>query len=97
MSTVIALTERRGSGVVNGLVASGELREQPVTGYVGYQQTENDLEPVFRDDVIRKLADPSIGAISASEEFAEPVARKRELGERIEPFKSFAKRLLGRK
>jgi coenzyme F420-reducing hydrogenase beta subunit len=96
VSMVLALTER-GSEVVNGLVASGELHEQPVTDYVGYQQTENDLEPVFRADVIRKLADPSIGAVSVSEEFAEPVARKRELRERIEPFKSFAKRLLGRK
>ena len=96
VSMVLALTER-GCEVVKGLATSGELLDQAIGDYMGYQQTENNPEPVFRDEVISKLADPSIGIAAVSEEFAEPVARNRDLQERIAPIKSLVKWFLGRK
>lgn len=96
VSMVLALTER-GYEVMRGLSKAGAVADAPMDDYLRYQQTANNPEPVFRDEVLSKLADPSIGIRAVCDEFAEPVAKRRDLMRKLDPLKALAKRLLGRR
>lgn len=95
VSMVLAMTER-GCEVTRELVLTGEVEEQPVADYMSYQQTENFPEPVFRNEVLSRLADPGESIQAVCKEFAEPVAKKRDFIRRLDPLRSLAKRLLGK-
>jgi coenzyme F420-reducing hydrogenase beta subunit len=96
VSMVLALTER-GEELVRGLSATGDVAEAPIGDYLSYQQTANFPEPAFRDAVLEGLADPDIGIQAVCDEFAEPVAKRRDLYRRLEPLRGVAKRILGRR
>lgn len=96
VSMVLALTEH-GREVVNSLATTDAVSAQPLDDYMRYQQTENAPVPVFRDEVIARLADPRAGIAAVSDEYAEPVARQRDLMRRLGPLKGLAKRVLGRR
>ena len=96
VSMVLAMTDR-GRKVVEGLREAGAVEAQPFEDYLKYQQCKNYPLPVFRDVLIERLADPSKSIESICDEFAEPVAAKRDLGRRLEPIKRVVKRLMGRR
>lgn len=95
VSMVLALT-KHGGEVVRGLVATGDVSEQPLEDYMRYQQIENNQEPVFRDEVLQKLARPKPGLQAVCNEFAEPIAARRDFNVKIGPLKRLAKRALGK-
>lgn len=96
VSMLLALTDR-GRKLVQGLSSTGAVSEAPLEDYMAYQQTENTPEPVFRDEVIANLADPGVGIMAVCDEFAEPVAKRRDLDKRLKPAREAVKRLLGRR
>lgn len=93
VSMVLALTER-GRGAVETLRGSGEVRPQPMEDYLRWQQTKNNPEPVFRERLLGLLADPFSRIEDVAAEFAEPVARERDLYRRLRPLAGVAKRVL---
>lgn len=96
VSMLLALTDK-GCEVVRDLASTGEVHEQPFEDYMHYQQTVNASQPVFRDDVIAMLADSSVGIQRVCDEYAEPMARQRDLHRKVEPLKILAKRMLRRR
>lgn len=95
VSMLLALTDR-GREIVRTLSDTGEVTEQPLDDYMRYQQIENLPKPVFYDKIITKLADSRIGIRSVCDEFAEPVAKYRDLHRKLEPLIRLAKRFLGK-
>lgn len=93
VSMVLALTGR-GREAVGALRGSGDVRPQPLEDYLRWQQTRNDPEPVFRERLLERLADPASRIEDVAEEFAEPVARERDLHRRLRPLANVAKRIL---
>lgn len=95
VSMLLALTER-GFEVVQDLADSGEVLKQPLEDYMLYQQIENIQKPIFRDEVLKKLAQPDLDIMVVCEEFAEPVARRRDVWQKVEPIWNLTKRMLGK-
>lgn len=95
VSMILALTNC-GSKIVQILKKSGVVARAPISDYINFQQTANKPEPVFRDIIMSKLADPSTNLQTMCEEFAEPVAEERDLVEKLNPLKSLAKKLTER-
>lgn len=93
VSMMLALTER-GRRAVEALRGSGDVRPQPMEDYLRWQQTKNDPEPVFRERLLERLADPTSRIEDVAEEFAEPVARERDLHRRLRPLAGAVKRAL---
>lgn len=93
VSMVLALTGR-GREAVEVLRGSGDVRPQPMEDYLHWQQTRNDPEPVFRERLLERLSDPISRIEDVAEEFAEPVARERDLRRRLRPLANVAKRIL---
>ncbi|WP_322290503.1 polysaccharide pyruvyl transferase family protein [Paratractidigestivibacter sp.] len=96
VSMVLAMT-KRGREVAARLREAGTVAEQSFADYAMYQQTENNLAPVFRDVLIVDLANPRTGIKVVCDEFAEPVAARSDFYKRLDPLKRMAKRMLGRK
>lgn len=94
VSMVLAMTDR-GREVVESLPAEGVLEKRPISDYVSWQQTKNDPEPVFRERLISSISDPANSIEDMAAEFAEPVARERDLRRMAAPLTSIAKRALG--
>lgn len=96
VSMVLAMTER-GREVVEGLREAGAVESQPFEDYLGYQQSSNVPEPVFRDVLIERLAEPGESIKAVCDEFAEPIAANRDMQRRIGPIKHALKRMMGRR
>ncbi|WP_165056670.1 MULTISPECIES: polysaccharide pyruvyl transferase family protein [unclassified Adlercreutzia] len=95
VSMVLAMTDR-GREVTGALSTAGALKEQPLEDYISWQQTRNEPEPVFRERLLSLLSDPSISIEDVAGEFAEPIARERDLRRSIAPLARIAKRVLGK-
>lgn len=93
VSMALAMTEQ-GRGAVEVLADAGGLRPQPLDDYLRWQQTENHPEPVFRDRLVRTLADPDVRLEDAVDEFVEPMARRRDVARALSPLVRVVKGLL---
>ncbi len=94
VSMVLAMTER-GREAIRALADSGELAEQPLVDYMRWQQTANLPEPVFRDRLLDILAKRDGSIEDVTDEFAEPVAKEKDIRRRLAPAVRLAKRSMG--
>lgn len=94
VSMVLAMTER-GREAIRALADSGELAEQPLVDYMRWQQTANLPEPVFRDRLLDILAKRDGSIEDVTDEFAEPVAKEKDIRRRLAPAVRLAKRAMG--
>lgn len=94
VSMVLVMTER-GHAAVRLLTEIGELREQPLSDYMHWQQIANSPKPVFWERLLNLLADPDVRIEDIVSEFAEPVARERDVLHRLAPLVSLVKRIMG--
>lgn len=94
VSMVLAMTVR-GCEAVRALADSGVLDERPLEDYLLWQQTANLPEPVFRGRLLGLLADPSSRIDDVADEFAEPVAKERDVRRWLAPIARLVKHAMG--
>lgn len=93
VSMILALTAS-GVDAVRDLRKHGEMRLQPLEDYALWQKTRNNPEPLFRRRLLGLLADGSSRIEDIVAEFAEPVAREKDLRRMMDPLAGVARRVL---
>jgi len=93
VSMVLALTDK-GLDIMGLLDEEGDLQMQPWDDYARYQQVKNNPEPVFRDELIALLANPSTHIEEVAKTFAVPVVRESSILRAVSPLYRIAKQMI---